>query len=203
MGKSTNYQTTNYECRCCGKSLPSLKRGTRVFCSQECRYTWRVLQQQKKEIVTRLCLICSKEFQVQGRYRRAKYCSNHCRSKASQQGYEQRAKELLDSSEGNGNFTISVGLESIRRRFSILARDGFRCCYCGRSAREDGVKLMVDHILARANSGTDDPSNLITSCQDCNLGKADLILLTKEGQIPTYLTIESLRKFELRENDAR
>lgn len=56
-----------------------------------------------------------------------------------------------------------------RKRFRILSRDGFACRYCGRKAPE--VVLQVDHILARANGGSDDDTNLITSCVECNLGK--------------------------------
>jgi len=63
-----------------------------------------------------------------------------------------------------------------RLRFSILARDGFRCRYCGRSPQEDGVKLAVDHILPLSKGGTNEPSNLITSCVDCNRGKGALLL---------------------------
>src|SRR3990167_10257174 len=35
------------------------------------------------------------------------------------------------------------------RRFEIFARDGFRCRYCGRTPQEDGVKLVVEHIIAK------------------------------------------------------
>ena len=54
-------------------------------------------------------------------------------------------------------------------RFAILKRDGFRCWYCGASGRE--VELHVDHVVARANGGGDDPANLRSACRDCNLGK--------------------------------
>lgn len=57
------------------------------------------------------------------------------------------------------------------QRFAILQRDTFHCTYCGRG-REDGVKLHVDHIIPRSKGGTNDPENLTTACQDCNLGKA-------------------------------
>lgn len=58
---------------------------------------------------------------------------------------------------------------SARKRFEILKRDGFACHYCGR--RVPQVILHVDHIVARANGGTDDPGNLIAACVGCNLGK--------------------------------
>lgn len=58
-----------------------------------------------------------------------------------------------------------------RLRFSVLARDGFRCRYCGRSSQEDGVKLLVDQIVPGSKGGTNEPSNLVTCCADCNHGK--------------------------------
>lgn len=61
---------------------------------------------------------------------------------------------------------------SQRRRFAILERDNFTCQYCGRGAPE--VKLHVDHIVAVARGGTDDESNLLTACRDCNFGKHTL-----------------------------
>lgn len=62
-------------------------------------------------------------------------------------------------------------------RFAILERDGFRCGYC----KAEDVPLEVDHINPRALSGRNDPSNLITACQDCNAGKS-ATPLGKAGQ---------------------
>lgn len=59
-------------------------------------------------------------------------------------------------------------------RFGILERDGFACRYCG--ARAPDAELVVDHVVPVAAGGTDDPTNLVTACQDCNAGKSDRIL---------------------------
>lgn len=59
---------------------------------------------------------------------------------------------------------------SKRLRFEIFKRDGFRCIYCGASPLQR--PLHVDHVEAVANGGTDDPANLVTACDACNLGKA-------------------------------
>lgn len=56
-------------------------------------------------------------------------------------------------------------------RFEVLKRDSFRCQYCGVTAPD--VVLHIDHIEAVANGGTNDLTNLITSCEGCNLGKSD------------------------------
>lgn len=55
-------------------------------------------------------------------------------------------------------------------RYQILRRDNHTCRYCGGVAPD--VTLTVDHVLAAALGGTDDPSNLVASCKDCNAGKA-------------------------------
>jgi 5-methylcytosine-specific restriction endonuclease McrA len=59
-----------------------------------------------------------------------------------------------------------------RLRFEILRRDGHTCRYCGAQAPD--VPLAVDHVIPRVLGGSDDPSNLVTACRDCNLGKASI-----------------------------
>lgn len=59
---------------------------------------------------------------------------------------------------------------SKRTRFEIFNRDGFTCRYCG--GQSDQVKLVIDHIKPVCSGGTNDPTNLITSCESCNQGKA-------------------------------
>lgn len=57
-----------------------------------------------------------------------------------------------------------------RLRFEVLRRDNHTCRYCGASAPD--VELVVDHVVPRALGGTNDPSNLVTACRECNSGKA-------------------------------
>lgn len=59
---------------------------------------------------------------------------------------------------------------SRRLRFEILRRDNYTCRYCGAGAPE--AKLTVDHVVPVALGGGDEPTNLITACDDCNGGKA-------------------------------
>jgi hypothetical protein len=63
-----------------------------------------------------------------------------------------------------------------RLRFRILARDGFRCRYCGQPGSAPDAVLQVDHVVPRVAGAGDDPANLLTACADCNLGKGDLAL---------------------------
>lgn len=60
---------------------------------------------------------------------------------------------------------------SKRTRFEVFKRDSFTCQYCGRTPPD--ALLVVDHLVAVANGGTDDILNLITSCETCNQGKSD------------------------------
>ena len=57
-----------------------------------------------------------------------------------------------------------------KQRYRILARDHSTCRRCGRTI-DDGIKLVVDHILPREWGGSNDDSNLWTLCEECNLGK--------------------------------
>ncbi len=63
---------------------------------------------------------------------------------------------------------------SVRLRFQVLQRDNFTCRACGRSpAREIGVILEVDHVLAWSRGGETILANLQTLCDRCNSGKSD------------------------------
>lgn len=57
---------------------------------------------------------------------------------------------------------------SKRTRYEVMKRDNFTCRYC-RSTEE---KLTVDHVVPVALGGSDQPSNLVAACKDCNAGKS-------------------------------
>lgn len=63
---------------------------------------------------------------------------------------------------------------SKRTRFEVFKRDRFTCQYCGSKPPE--VVLHLDHIVPVVEGGSNDTTNLVTSCQDCNLGKSDVPL---------------------------
>ena len=58
------------------------------------------------------------------------------------------------------------------QRFAVLERDHFTCQCCGQYA--PNVKLEVDHIIPVEDGGTDEPTNLRTTCYACNRGRAGL-----------------------------
>jgi hypothetical protein len=56
-----------------------------------------------------------------------------------------------------------------RLRYEILRRDNHTCRYCGASAPD--VFIGVDHVTPVSLGGTNEPSNLVAACRDCNAGK--------------------------------
>ena len=64
------------------------------------------------------------------------------------------------------------------RALKILARDGYRCVYCGRKGSKT-VKLEIDHVTPRTwEGGTNELHNLATACSKCNNEKSDCDLAT-------------------------
>ena len=57
-----------------------------------------------------------------------------------------------------------------RLRFEILARDKYTCRYC----RATDAPLTIDHVVPTVLGGSDDPSNLVAACIDCNAGKSSV-----------------------------
>jgi hypothetical protein len=77
-------------------------------------------------------------------------------------------------------------------RFEIFKRDNFACQYCGKKPPE--ALLEIDHIVAVANGGSDDEHNLVTSCFECNRGKAARPL----GQVAPSITCDRAAEVEER-----
>lgn len=75
-----------------------------------------------------------------------------------------------------------------RLRFEVLRRDNHTCRYCGASAPD--VRLAVDHVIPVVLGGTDDPSNLVTACVECNGGKTSVA--------PDQATIDDVSNAQLR-----
>lgn len=56
-----------------------------------------------------------------------------------------------------------------KTRIRIFNRDKFTCFYCGKI----GGDLECDHYIAISNGGSNDDSNLVTSCRKCNRSKSN------------------------------
>lgn len=76
-----------------------------------------------------------------------------------------------------------------RTRFEVLRRDGHRCRYCG-AAAADGARLTLDHVTPSALGGSDDPSNLVAACVDCNSGKTST---TPDAQMVAQVEDDAMR----------
>ena len=160
-------------CEHCGK-LFWKKKSTQKFCCHVCAESSGCFYRNRISL-PKNCPICHKDFQTFKRFQ--KYCGDECRKAANR--------------ISNASWVKShrYELPFHRIRFAVLTRDGFRCHYCGRGP-EDGVKLVVDHILAKRLSGSDELRNFVTACADCNSGKSDILLLaTKTGQLPTFIRL--------------
>jgi 5-methylcytosine-specific restriction endonuclease McrA len=59
----------------------------------------------------------------------------------------------------------------VTNRHRILARDRYRCQYCGR--RGTAFDLTLDHILPKSRGGRTVAENLVASCKPCNNRKGD------------------------------
>ena len=74
------------------------------------------------------------------------------------------------------NETKDTRTISLRQRFSVFLRDGFRCVSCGKSPlTHPGTELHCDHTLAWSKGGKTTIDNLKTLCADCNLGKGNML----------------------------
>lgn len=85
---------------------------------------------------------------------------------------------------------------SKRTRFEVFKRDRFTCQYCGRTPPQ--VVLHADHVVPQSAAGGDDPLNLVTSCEDCNLGKSNVPL----ASVPRPLAELAAQEAERREQMA-
>lgn len=163
----TNGYRVPSECTTCG--IAFIKRNaTHQYCSKRCKPIPQVVVS---------CRTCGKEFVKPSR---VLYCSNQCRVgifgtancaicgsefTKVQPAHKYCSKECQMESLGSGQSG---------KRFTILNRDGFTCQYCGTSPRNNpGCVLHVDHVLPLSQGGSNDPDNLITACELCNLGKKD------------------------------
>ena len=150
------------QCRRCGIDFKRID-GIKSFCSLKCKKVPR--QSVRKTWEERACVFCNNVYQPVQRLQ--KYCCKACCADFHKKQYQDKVKSGNLDDMKNGYYKI---------RFEVLKRDDFRCTYCGRGAKEDGVKLHVDHIIPESNGGEFKTTNLTTSCQECNLGKSDVFL---------------------------
>ena len=165
--KNGQYSKKEWKCIKCGsKALTG-----RLYCSPECRKTVKPKKTgklpKKSKKITISCSSCGKDFE---RYKKQinkhfNFCSVECATKYINGnkwcGQKKQKKKKRKSI-------------SLAKRFDIFDRDGFKCTYCGISAKQ-GAVLHIDHIIPVVAGGTNKKTNLTTACEDCNLGKGSKI----------------------------
>jgi 5-methylcytosine-specific restriction endonuclease McrA len=71
----------------------------------------------------------------------------------------------------SGGPLVRRGAVSSRAEAKVFAAWGARCADCGRTPRDDAVKLVIDHIVPLDWGGTNDEKNLRPLCEFHNHGK--------------------------------
>lgn len=80
------------------------------------------------------------------------------------------------------------GMNWIRqeKRLAIYLRDGCACAWCG-TRLEDGVVLSLDHFIPHSEGGSNEASNLVTSCKRCNDSRGARSALKFARAVAQYL----------------
>lgn len=60
------------------------------------------------------------------------------------------------------------------KRLAIYLRDRVTCVYCLRDLHDaDPRDITLDHLIPRSDDGSNDATNLVTACRDCNCSRQD------------------------------
>jgi 5-methylcytosine-specific restriction endonuclease McrA len=60
------------------------------------------------------------------------------------------------------------------KRLAVYLRDGMRCVYCCADMHGAApADITLDHLICRADGGTNHHANLITACRSCNCSRQD------------------------------
>jgi 5-methylcytosine-specific restriction endonuclease McrA len=173
-----NFKDNKLYCIECGEVIVGKHNYNKKYCSYRCRYEYnrdRLLKKAReknipKPKIERLpinCKWCNNSFIP--RYKQQVYCSKNCNNLF----YKNEYKEICNGKEPNNK---SKSNSYLKLRFLVFQRDNFTCQYCGRNVKEDKIKLNTDHIIPKSKGGEDTFENITTSCQECNLGKYDILL---------------------------
>ncbi len=71
----------------------------------------------------------------------------------------------------------------VKLRERILARDSYLCQTCAKAGRLTPA-TAVDHIVPKAQGGTDDPGNLAAICDPCHRAKTSAEAARAQGRTP-------------------
>jgi 5-methylcytosine-specific restriction endonuclease McrA len=94
-------------------------------------------------------------------------------------GWNKNKKFPERSGENHWNYKggISQKRRKLKERFLFLKKHNFTCQYCGRKAPE--VQFHIDHFYPKSKGGISKEENYVLACDECNIGKGDLIILQR------------------------
>jgi len=93
-------------------------------------------------------------------------------SKAQKKQQEEQEKLLRD--EFAQHMSWSSRRAPQRATHQVLQRDGWRCFYCDADMKDwTRDRVHIDHFYPAGKGGSDDPMNLVVSCDTCNFSKND------------------------------
>lgn len=97
------------------------------------------------------------------------------KARLEREGAEAQKRYAAERKSNGGEFTFFNSAKWQRLRYQVLLASNGCCVLCGRSTREHGVILHVDHIKPRSRfpNLALERSNLQVLCGDCNLGKSN------------------------------
>ncbi len=94
-----------------------------------------------------------------------------CKSYAVKDGRcEQHQRKAWSSNQGKSSAERGYGSKWRKIRERILKRDHYLCQECKRNGITTRA-TQVDHIINKANGGTDEDSNLQSLCYPCHKAK--------------------------------
>lgn len=64
-------------------------------------------------------------------------------------------------------------------KYYILSKSHGKCCHCGKPIKV-GVDFTVEHVIPISKGGTNDITNVVALCKECNDNKADYIIFPYE-----------------------
>jgi 5-methylcytosine-specific restriction endonuclease McrA len=73
--------------------------------------------------------------------------------------------------KGRRKTALASGGVSLKVRAEVLNAAHEKCGMCGRTIKQHGIVLVVDHRIPQDWGGTSEPDNLWAICEDCNQGK--------------------------------
>lgn len=76
--------------------------------------------------------------------------------------------QIMQDAEISGKEYQQGELADWQVRSYVFHRDGAKCAYCGNAKAE---RYELDHIVPRSRGGSNRVSNLVVSCQKCNMAK--------------------------------